>query len=193
MHCASCKALIEDVVSDIVGVQNVMVNFVTEKMTVEYDETKVTVDDLKKAVASAGTYQLVYTSSGSTVLASPTEVERMTMEHDQMDHGVPLDEKLRDKLYNDLKRRVTLMGLGAIPFVIYMLWMAFGMHLGLPELKKILPSVNLLQFLLATPILFIGGKEVFVSAWTALKIKASNMDTLIALGTGTAWAYSTIV
>ena len=192
MHCASCKALIEDVVSELDGVEKVMVNFATEKMTVEYDVTKTTVDDLKKAVASAGTYQLVHAPSGSTVLASPPEAEK-------------IDEELRDKLYQNLKRRVTLMGLGAIPFLIYMLWMAFGNNFGLPDLKMLFGDIvfesfnsrisvlYLLQFLLATPILFIGGKEVFVSAWTALKIKASNMDTLIALGTGTAWAYSTIV
>ena len=203
MHCASCKTLIEDVVGELTGVKNVMVNYATEKMTVEYDEDKVNIEKLKKAVASAGTYQMVYTPSGTTVLASPPEVEKMSMEHhnmhhdeensDQHDHGIPLDEKLRNELYNNLKRRVTLMGLGAIPFLIYMFWMAFGMKFGLPELSKILPNVNFLQFLLATPILFIGGKDVFVSAWTAAKIKASNMDTLIALGTGTAWAYSTIV
>ena len=138
MHCASCKVLIEDVVSELDGVEKVMVNFATEKMTVEYDETKTTIDDLKKTVASAGTYQLVYSPTGSTVLASPPEVERMSMEHhDDMDHDVPLDEKLRDELYQNLKRRVTLMGLGAIPFLIYMLWMAFGMRIGLPELKMI--------------------------------------------------------
>src|SRR3990167_9593539 len=86
MHCASCKALIEDVVSELDGVEKVMVNFATEKMTVEYDVTKTTVDDLTKAVASAGTYQLVHTPSGSTVLASPSEVEKMSMEHNNMHH-----------------------------------------------------------------------------------------------------------
>ena len=51
MHCASCKALIESLVSEIRGVSHVVVNYVTEKMTVEYDEGKVTVDDLKKTAA----------------------------------------------------------------------------------------------------------------------------------------------
>src|SRR5690606_40656987 len=49
------------------------------------------------------------------------------------------------------------------------------------------------QFLLATPILFIGGRQFFTSTWGALKAGAANMDTLIALGTFTAWLFSSIV
>ncbi len=235
MHCASCKSLIEHVVSDVEGVANVMVNFAAEKMSVEYDENKVTVDNLKKAVSSAGSYTLVDQPGGKTVLASPPEAEKIrsqkkneqmeTMEHtshdshrvsnhDQHnpdndmslhDHGIPLDQQLRNKLYNELKQKVTWLGIGSIPFLITMLWMAFGMRLGLPDLPMLLGDLSfektgaslsllyLLQFILATPLLFVGGKDIFKSAWLAIKIRATNMDTLIALGTFTAWLYSAIV
>lgn len=217
MHCASCKALIEDIVGDVEGVSDVTVNYAAEKMTVSYDESKVEIEDLKKAVASAGSYQLVDTSQGKTVLASPPEAKKieentndMSMHkgHDMAgkhDHGVPLDEQMRRQMYQDLKRKVLWIGLGAIPFLGIMFWMLFKMQIGLPDPMMVFGEItlenmgislslfNLLQFMLATPILFIGGREIFQSAISAAKVKATNMDTLIAIGTFAAWVYSTVV
>lgn len=206
MHCASCKALIEEVVSELEGVSEVSVNYATEKMTVSYDESKVSIDDLKKTVASAGSYKLVDNSQGKTVLASPPEAEKM-MDHSSMDHdhSVPLDEKMRNELYESLKRTVLLIGLGTVPFVAIMFWMLFGSNLKLPDPMMFFGMIKLenagfeislfylLQLLIATPILFIGGRDIFMSAINAAKIKATNMDTLIALGTSVAWLYSTVV
>ncbi|MBP7967373.1 heavy metal translocating P-type ATPase, partial [Candidatus Woesebacteria bacterium] len=211
MHCASCKALIESVVQEVPGVQKVMVNFAAEKMSIEYDETQVTIADLKKAVASAGTYQLVDTA-GNTVLASPPEAKKIAMNHDSHehmdshhDHGITLDDQLRATIYNALHRRVIFMGLGTIPFFILMVWMSLGKMFGLPDLMMMFGFIRmegsetrisllyLWQFILATPILFVGGKEVFQSAWSSFKIRATNMDTLIAIGTFAAWSYSSLV
>ncbi|HRN71160.1 MAG TPA: copper-translocating P-type ATPase, partial [Candidatus Woesebacteria bacterium] len=96
-------------------------------------------------------------------------------------------------------------GIGTIPFLIIMLWMAFGMQLQWPDLDMLLGEIILdnlnirisllhfLQLMLATPILFFGGKDIFKSAISAWRVQSSNMDTLIALGTFTAWIYSTVV
>jgi len=183
MHCASCKALIEDVVGDVDGVQSVKVNYATEKMAIEYDENLVNVDVLKKAVKSAGSYELVDTSSGKTVLASPPVAHKMKSNKHE-GHEMTLDEDMREKRYRKLQNKVFWLGIGSIPFVLIMIAMMMG---------SMLPSLNYIQFVIATPILFIGGKEIFQSAWSAAKVKATNMDTLIAIGTGTAWIYSTVV
>ena len=60
MHCASCKALIEKVVGRMEGIKSVKVSYGSEKMVVEYDEQKVSIEDIKKTVASAGSYELIY-------------------------------------------------------------------------------------------------------------------------------------
>lgn len=52
---------------------------------------------------------------------------------------------------------------------------------------------NLLMFLMATPIQFIVGWTFYVGAYKGVRNKTANMDTLIAMGTSTAWIYSTIV
>lgn len=210
MHCASCKALIEEVVGDTKGISSVKVNYATEKMTVEYDETKLTIDDLKQAVASAGSYKLIDTKQGDTVLATPPESEKhegsdQNNDQSDYDHSIPLEEQEREKRYKKLRRTVMLIGLGTLPFWALMCYMLFGMYLELPMLESLFGTITIqalnielsllyiLQFLIATPILFIGGKDVYQSSWNALKVKATNMDTLIALGTFTAWAFSTVV
>lgn len=204
MHCASCKALIENVVGDLDGVFSVSVNYATEKMTVKFDEKKVDITALKKSVASAGSYELVDNSFGKTVLASPPEVHKIESNKHE-DHEMTLDEEIHAQRYKNLKHTVFWIGIGTIPFVLIMIWMTIGVASGWTMPDMIFGSLTLntfdleislfylLQFLIATPILFIGGKEIFQSAISAFKIKTTNMDTLIAMGTGTAWIYSSFV
>ena len=52
---------------------------------------------------------------------------------------------------------------------------------------------NLVMFLLATPIQFVVGWTFYVGAYKGLRNKTANMDTLIAMGTSTAWIYSTVI
>src|SRR5664280_2837904 len=52
---------------------------------------------------------------------------------------------------------------------------------------------NILMFLLATPVQFIVGWTFYVGTYKGLRNKTANMDTLIAMGTSTAWIYSTAV
>ncbi len=54
-------------------------------------------------------------------------------------------------------------------------------------------QTNILMFILATPVQFIVGWTFYVGAYKGLRNKTANMDTLIAMGTSTAWIYSTVV
>jgi Cu+-exporting ATPase len=54
-------------------------------------------------------------------------------------------------------------------------------------------SKKLWAFIFATPVQFIAGWRYYRGAWGAAKARTANMDTLIALGTTTAWVYSTVV
>jgi len=208
MHCASCKMLIEKMVGKLDGITAVMVNYATEKMTVEYDETKVNQADLVAAVSKAGSYQLVTDQSGGTVLAAPPEAKKIAHHHEmahqtsgQHDHA----SALKKEAYLKLKRKVIAVGVGSIPFfamMINVVLASFGLTemidepFGFITVEAINYQINvffLIQFLIATPIIFIGGRQFFTSSWSALKAKAANMDTLIALGTSTAWAFSTMV
>ncbi|PIZ94318.1 MAG: copper-translocating P-type ATPase, partial [Candidatus Magasanikbacteria bacterium CG_4_10_14_0_2_um_filter_37_12] len=204
MHCASCKKLIEKMVNKLSGVELVNVNYASEIMTVEYDESQVTIAKIGEAVQSAGGYKLIAGDSG-TVLASPSEAQKIhEMNGPNMDHKSHASA-LKKEEYQKLKKTVTLVGLGAIPFLILMISMAFRPSVANEMMNPLfgfitftgsiykIQVLQFLQFLLTTPILFIGGKQFFISTWHALKVRNANMDTLIALGTTTAWLFSTLV
>ncbi len=197
MHCAACKMLIEKMVGKLDGVTSVAVNYAAEKMTVEYDESKVALKDIAAAVSNAGSYTLVVEDDQATLTPKPQARKQQGQHHD---HAA----QLRKEEYQKLKRRVLWIGIGAIPFAIMMIAMLLNavgvismMHapLGFVSFNDAykINTFFLLQFILTTPILFIGGKSFFTSTWQALKAGAANMDTLIALGTTTAWLFSTVV
>lgn len=201
MHCASCKMLIEKMVSKLDGVEEVNVNYANEKMTVEYNEELLNVQDIKAAVSKAGSYKLIEDDSGQNVLASPSEVKNI-----QNSVGsYSKIEQIKEREFRNLKNKVKLIAIGTLPFWAIMIWM-FLKVAGLVEMNHsplghvyfeiIDQKFNLffvMQFLLATPILFWGGSQFYASAWSAFKARAANMDTLIVLGTTAAWVFSTIV
>lgn len=204
IHCASCKALIEHAVWKVKGVKFVNVNFATEKMTVEYNERLVSVDDLKQAVKSVGKYELIAPSNVGSMLDQGAHDAHAAMGSPHHDHA----RMLKEQELKNLRTKVFWVGIGAVIFFIAMLWMWMASFINeIPGPKAVFGDIAIargesgtsisvwfiLEFLLAAPILFIGGKQFFVSAISALKAKTANMDTLIALGTFTAWLFSVVV
>ncbi|MEP6627015.1 MAG: heavy metal translocating P-type ATPase [Ginsengibacter sp.] len=53
-----------------------------------------------------------------------------------------------------------------------------------------MPFANYIMWALATPVVFVFGKQFFVSAWKQLKHRSANMDTLVAMSTGVAYLFS---
>lgn len=84
---------------------------------------------------------------------------------------------------SQLRRKVWLIGIITIPFWLMMVGV-------MPEQSLWL---NYLQFFLSSVVLFVGGAEIFASAYAGLKARTANMDTLISIGTFTAWFYSTVI
>jgi P-type Cu+ transporter len=89
------------------------------------------------------------------------------------DHGQMMAD---DKLMT-LQRKTT-MALGV--FVVLMVGSVTGLML------------HGVAFVLTTVVMIYSGKEFFVNAWKGLKNKTANMDTLVAMGTGSAYIYSTV-
>ncbi len=95
---------------------------------------------------------------------------------------VDSESKARQRHIQRLKLLLVSSVALTIPIIILM-WIPI-----LPmEINKIV------MFLLATPVQFVVGWTFYVGAYKALRNKTANMDTLIAMGTSTAWIYSTIV
>jgi len=164
MHCASCVRVLERALNKVDGVSQANVNLASEKATVTYDSSKVTNDHLSSAVAKVGYKAIV---------------------EDELRHEDD-EKKEKQKELNDLRNKVMVsLALGGL-----ILWGSF------PGLMNTAPSIlqNFwVQLLLATPVQFWAGWGFYRATIPAFKHRTANMDTLVALGTTVAFAYSAFV
>src|SRR3989344_5620060 len=164
MHCASCSTLITKRVQKEPGIKYVNVNQSTEKATVEFDETKTSEIPIIKSIESLG-----YKARVLSDLEKSPEYEN----------------KKKQREIKKLKNTFILSFIFAFPaLIIGMVLMLFGIDV---------PYKNFILFLLATPVQFIIGWDIYKSAFGALKNKTANMDTLIVIGTSAAYIYSLYV
>lgn len=100
---------------------------------------------------------------------------------DQSDEAKESLKQIKEDNYKKLKKRVIGAMIFAVPlFIIGMFFMD-------------MPYANWIMWFLSTPMLFYFGQQFFVGAWRQLKHKSANMDTLVAVSTGTAYLYSVFV
>lgn len=101
---------------------------------------------------------------------------------------MPAAEEEENAEYLDMRRRFLYSLMLTVPVFI----IAMG-HM-IPAYGHLIPTriANWIQFILATPVVLWGGWVFFVRGWKSLVSRNLNMFTLIALGTGVAWAYSVV-
>ncbi|MEN6579710.1 MAG: heavy metal translocating P-type ATPase [Anaerolineaceae bacterium] len=171
MTCASCSATVERVVSKLPGVQNANVNLAAETLTLDYDPAEISLQQVVSAVAEAG-YQ--------AILPVDNTIEE------------ELDRKKahKAKRLQNLQRRFTVSAILTVPLLL----LSMGPMLGLKLPALFDPSINPLnnaiaQLLLTTPVVIMGW-SYYVNGFRNLVKLHPNMDSLIAIGTGSAYLYS---
>lgn len=176
MTCASCQAHVEKDVSKVEGVQNVNVNLLANNMVVEYDENVVNEQVIIDAVRKGG-----YDASLPSLKSEVKEDKASS---------------LADKEIQELRKRVVI----SFIFLIPLLYIAMGPMIGIPipnfiygsnetEIMKNSITFGLLQFLLTLPVMIVN-KNYYITGFKRLFKRSPNMDSLIAIGTSAAVAYS---
>ncbi len=165
MTCASCVRRVEKALAKVPGVESASVNFATNQATVVHDHDAITAS-LIKAVVDSG-YGATTKDDDHKNHGSGSE----HTEHMQMESASEL-ANVKNNLIFSIALTIPL-------FLISMFWHAR------PE------WVNWLLFALATPVTFWCGRQFFFVAGKALRHFTTTMDTLVAMGAGAGWAYST--
>ena len=163
MSCAGCVASVEKALQSVTGVESASVNFAEHTAQVSGD---VAVEGLIAAVKAAG-------YDAAELRGKEDEAEK----------------EVAELIYF----RSLLLKAGVAALVGIPLFVA-GMAGWLPELVN--TSGRIFWFLIGLAtlgVLIYSGSHFFVGAWKATRLHNANMDTLIALGTGTAWVYSMVV
>ncbi len=164
MHCASCAGLIEKQLSKVSGVKDSNVNFSAEKAIVQTAKP-VPIDTLLVAVKKAGYRAEVIDSQEAEVS----------------------EKENRRKAIKGLRTKF-LFSVGlSLPMLYFMLLDFFPF---LPGGGVLPPYFGIVSLLLVLPIQFIIGAGFYKGMWSGLKMKTFNMDSLIAIGTSTAFFYS---
>lgn len=174
MSCAACSSAVERVTRKMDGVVSSDVNLTTNKMTITYDETKVTQAMIEEKVKRAGFSASLIVESGKT----------KKQEEEAFGH--------QEELLETAKRRLIL----AICFAVPLLYISMGhmVPFPLPVPQIIDMNSNPLNFafaqlILTIPVLIAGRKFYLVGIRSLLKGNP-NMDSLVAIGTGSAFVYS---
>ena len=169
MTCAACSSAVERVTRKIDGVAESNVNLTTALMTITYDEAKVTPELIIKKVDRAGFGAELY-----------------------------VEEKKEDNQGDDIqktKRRLICNIILAIPLLYICLGHMLPITLPLPafmDMHKAPFNFAFVQLVLTT-IILINGRKFYLVGFKSLFKGHPNMDSLVAIGTGSAFIYSLIM
>ncbi len=168
MSCAACSSAVERAVKRVNGVKNVSVNLATNRGKIEYDDEIAKISDIKFAIVKAG-----------FVPQNEQQEQNREQEHN----------KIKQK-ENKVKNKFII----ALAFAIPLFYISMGHMVGLPLFGFINPMINpvgfaVAQLVLTIPIMIISS-GFFVSGTKATIHLSPNMDTLVSMGSATAFLYS---
>ena len=172
MSCAACSSRVEKAVSKVPGVTSCSVSLLTNSMGVEGTASE---QEIIKAVTDAG-----YGASKKGEGTAKTQSSSVSAGEDM----------LKDRTTPALKKRL----IASLEFLIVLMYFSMGhMMWGWPVpgfMKDNHVMMGLLQMLLTIAVMVINQK-FFISGFKGLIHRAPNMDTLVALGSGASFVYST--
>jgi len=222
MTCTTCAATIEKGLAETPGVEQAKVNFASEKVSIEYDPSKVELSTLRSTISELGygmaTRKSIFPVSGMTCASCVAHVEQaLAGVSGVISANVNLASEKATVEYvegleiADLRQAVKQAGyeLGLEAETLEDVTIAaqresrtvrnrFIIAITLGVLILVLGFVPsfagklYLLWALATPVQFWAGLRFYRGAWAALRHKTTDMNTLIAVGTSAAYVYSMV-
>ncbi len=170
MHCASCATIIGQRLAKLPGIHAANVNYATEKASIEYDASRVSLTDMNAETSKLG-YSLIDQSTAAQ--ATPQVASQET-----------------DELINLKDKALFALPVALLIFFL-MMWDIAGRAIpSIPNLPLPMELFNIIGLLLSSVMLFWIGQPFLKGVVNFLRFRVANMDTLIGLGTLVAYVYS---
>ena len=169
MTCAACVHHVGNALNEVPGISDAQVSLGTETATVEFASNSVTKSDLRDALSGAGYSVRQFADEDTSIFADGDKTIR--------------EAELKQTRY------MMITSLAVAAFVMIAM-----NYTAISSLSKLSPTaINVFFLVLATPVQFWAGARFYRSAWSAAKLRTSNMNTLVTIGTSTAYFYSLAV
>jgi Cu+-exporting ATPase len=182
MTCASCVRRVERSLAKVPGVAEASVNFATEQAVVRFNPAEATLPDLREAVTRAG-YAVGEVAPPPTVESGTPAAQAAPLAATPAAAALEARDRRRDHEIAQLKLK------WQVSLAVGLAMMAL-MFLPLPISHSNLAPILLIA---ATVIQFWAGSEFYRQAWAAARHGATNMNTLVVVGTSAAYLYSAFV
>ena len=170
MHCASCAASIENALKKENGVVSISVNFASEKANIEFDREIIKLEKIQKIIKKLG-YK--------------TEEENYNLSAEKShDHH----EQAKNREINKLRNTFVISATLGLPIF----YLVMGEMLGFPLPAISMKAKIVIQFLIATVIMLVNY-PLYISGFKKIIQRNPNMDSLIEIGTLTAYFYSIVI
>lgn len=166
MHCASCSLIIENALAKKEGVKEAHVNFAAEKASIVFDSSKLSSEDIEVTIKKAGYHAVPLTEGG------------MEKEHEYREREIKAGFK-----------KFLVAAVLSLPMLYFML---ADFIKGMPFAEGLMPYMGIASLILTIPVQFVLGAGFYRGMWSALRMRTFNMDSLIAIGTSTAFIYSAV-
>jgi Cu+-exporting ATPase len=174
LYCSECVVRIEDALKEVPGVVEATMNAATNEVKVDYLPALADLERVARAVESAGPYK------------AQRAAEASNNELDQ-------EARASEMEYRSLMRKWWFGAfVGAPTMILSLPWLFPGLRDLLPRGSQNLLLVWYAMGAASLAVLAYSGNQFFVGMWEGLKRRTANMHTLIAMGTGVAWLYSTV-
>jgi len=164
MHCVACANIITNKVSKLSGVNKIEVSYASETAKIDYQENLVNLEKIDQEISKLG-YSF--------------DLPKEKIETGKADSEI-------DKIYFSLPISVFVF--------LVMIWDILSKAIReIPKLPIPMDFLNIIFGILATIFLFWIGRPFLMGIVRFIKFGVANMDTLVGIGTGTAWIYSSLV
>ena len=194
MHCASCALVIEKALSKAEGVKNVEVNYGTEKAAIEYDRDRTSLAKINETIKPFG-YEFIDGFSNQKI---QTDAVEQAVKSTQMEAGIQTQANIvkqeRLKELRDQKVKVEfVLPLAIIVFGLMMWEIAEKNISGVSPFFIPHELYSTILLILSTIVLFWIGRPFLNGIIRFIRYRTANMDTLVGIGTLTAYIYSSFI
>ncbi len=179
MTCASCVVRVEKAIRQLPGVESANVNLATEKVSLSFDPGVIDLPAIASALEEAG-----YT------LKTPAAATQHHIHDIEQEDAAPESDP-QAAAFSKLKRDLTLSAAFSVPVMLVSMvsmsrWFMNAVPVGMQEINTLL--------LIATSVVMFGpGKRFFSIALRLARHGSADMNSLVAIGTGTAYLFSAVV